>query len=131
ISDEPFFEPLKRVVSDLKIRGSLGQTGLEEGVGMHDYLAGYNWASGDAILDGAYVPGLQPRGLPVRNLSWVKNTNYNLGVDLAMWDNKLTVNADVFKVIRSGVPGKRRSEERRVGKEGRVRGTRDARDKDN
>src|SRR5690606_12499612 len=107
ISDEPFFEPLKRVVSDLKIRGSLGQTGLEEGVGMHDYLAGYNWASGDAILDGAYVPGLQPRGLPVRNLSWVKNTNYNLGVDLAMWDNKLTVNADVFKVIRSGVPGKR------------------------
>ncbi|GGH09945.1 SusC/RagA family TonB-linked outer membrane protein [Sphingobacterium alkalisoli] len=107
ISDEQFFEPLKSVVSDLKFRGSIGQTGMEQGVSMHDYLAGYNWASGDAVLDGAYVPGLQPRGLPVRNLSWVKNTNYNVGFDLAMFNNKLSVTADAFKIIRTGAPAQR------------------------
>lgn len=107
VSDEAFFEPLKTVVNDLKFRGSIGQTGLEEGVGMHGYLAGYNWASGDAVLDGTYVPGVQPRGLPVRNLSWVKNTNYNIGLDLAMLSNKLTITADAFKIIRSGVPAPR------------------------
>ncbi|MFD2903577.1 SusC/RagA family TonB-linked outer membrane protein [Sphingobacterium anhuiense] len=107
ISDENFFKPLKGVVNDLKIRASIGQTGLEEGVGMHGYLAGYNWASGDAVLDGNYVPGLQPRGLPVRKLSWVKNTNYNIGVDVGMLDNKLTMTADAFKIIRTGFPGKK------------------------
>lgn len=107
ISDEGFFKPLKSVVSDLKIRASIGQTGLEEGVGMHDYLAGYNWAAGSAVLDGAYVPGVQPRGLPVRNLSWVKNTNYNMGVDATLLNNKLTLTADIFKIIRTGYPGKR------------------------
>lgn len=107
VSDEAFFESLKGTVNDLKFRFSVGQTGLEQGVNMHDYLAGYNWNSGNAILDGSYVPGLQPRGLPIRNLSWVKNTNYNIGVDLAMLDNKLTVTADAFKIIRSGVPAGR------------------------
>lgn len=107
ISDERFFQPLKSVVNDLKLRASIGQTGLEEGVGMHDYLAGYNWAAGSAVLDGTYVPGVQPRGLPVRNLSWVKNTNYNIGMDLSLLNNKLTLTADAFKIIRTGYPGKR------------------------
>jgi TonB-linked SusC/RagA family outer membrane protein len=107
ISDEPFFNPLKSVVNDLKIRASIGQTGLEEGVGMHAYLAGYNFGQGDAILDGTYYPGVQPRPLPIRNLSWVKNTNYNIGLDLTMFNNKLTLTADAFKIIRTGIPAPR------------------------
>ena len=107
ISDEPFFKPFKGVISDLKLRASVGQTGLEEGVSMHGYLAGYNFGQGDAVLDGTYYPGVQPRPLPIRNLSWVKNTNYNIGIDLAMFDNKLTLTADAFKIIRTGFPAKR------------------------
>lgn len=107
ISDEPFFTPLKGVVNDMKIRASIGQTGLEEGVGMHAYLAGYNFGQGDAILDGTYYPGVQPRPLPIRNLSWVKNTNYNIGLDVTMFNNKLTLTADAFKIIRTGIPAPR------------------------
>ena len=107
ISDEPFFNPLKGVVNDMKIRASIGQTGLEEGVGMHAYLAGYNFGQGDAILDGTYYPGVQPRPLPIRNLSWVKNTNYNIGLDVTMFNNKLTLTADAFKIIRTGIPAPR------------------------
>lgn len=107
ISDEPFFKPFKGVINDMKLRASVGQTGLEEGVSMHGYLAGYNFGQGDAVLDGIYYPGVQPRPLPIRNLSWVKNTNYNVGIDLAMFDNKLTLTADAFKIIRTGFPAKR------------------------
>jgi TonB-linked SusC/RagA family outer membrane protein len=107
ISDEPFFKSLKSVVNDLKFRASIGQTGLEEGVGMHAYLAGYNFGQGDAILDGTYYPGVQPRPLPIRNLSWVKNTNYNIGLDMTMFNNKLTFTADAFKIIRTGIPAPR------------------------
>jgi len=107
ISDEPFFKSLKGAINDLKLRVSVGQTGLEDGVGMHGYLAGNNWNAGNAVLDGKYYPGIDPRDPPVRNLSWVKNTNYNIGVDVGMLDNKLTFTADAFKIIRTGYPAKR------------------------
>lgn len=107
VSDEKFFDGLKNVISDFKIRSSIGQTGREEGVGMHGYLAGYNWGSGNSILDGNFVQGISPRGLPVRNLSWVKNTTYNIGVDMSFMDKKLTFTADAFKIIRTGIPAAR------------------------
>jgi len=107
ISDETFFESLKPTVNDLKIRASVGQTGLEQGVIMFDFLPGYNWNQGSAILDGEFVNGARPRGLRVDNLSWVKNTNYNIGLDLAMLASKLTLTADLFKIIRTGAPAAR------------------------
>ncbi|MDU1905211.1 MAG: TonB-dependent receptor [Dysgonomonas sp.] len=107
ISDEPFFSVPKSIISDLKLRASVGQTGIEQDVNMFDYLGGYTWNSGNAVLDGEFVTGVRPRGLPITNLSWVKNTNSNIGFDLAMFDNKLTMTADAFKIIRTGVPASR------------------------
>ncbi|PXV66358.1 TonB-linked SusC/RagA family outer membrane protein [Dysgonomonas alginatilytica] len=107
ISDEPFFKGLKGAVNDLKIRASIGQTGLEQGVGMFGYLGGYTWNQGNAVLDGNFVTGVSPRGLPITNLTWVKNTNSNLGIDIAMLNNKLTITADIFKIKRTGVPAAR------------------------
>ncbi len=107
VSDESFFAPLKSVVNDLKLRASIGQTGKEDGVNMLGYLDGYTWNQGSAVLDGTYETGLRPNDPPVTNLSWVKNTNYNIGLDLTMFDNKLTFTADAFKIIRTGTPGKR------------------------
>lgn len=107
ISDEPFFNGAKSIINDLKIRASIGQTGIEQDVKMFDYLGGYTWNNGNAVLDGEFVTGLRPRGLPIRNLSWVKNTNSNIGFDLTMFDNKLTMTADIFKIIRTGVPASR------------------------
>lgn len=107
VSDESFFKGAKGVVNELKIRASMGQTGKEEGVGMYGYLGGYTWNQGSAVLDGVYMTGVRPRGLPVTNLSWVKNTNSNIGFDLEMLNNKLIITADAFKIIRSGVPAGR------------------------
>ena len=107
ISEEKFFAPLKSVVDDLKIRASIGQTGTERGVSMFGYLSGYNWNQGSAVLDGEYVTGLNQRGLPVTNLSWTKNTTKNIGFDLSMFGNRLTVSADAFRKDITGVPAAR------------------------
>lgn len=104
ISDESFFESLKESVNDLKLRASIGQTGSEAGVSMFGYIGGYNFGSGGAVLDGDYVIGLSPRGLPVTNLSWEKNTTYNAGIDAQFLDNKLSVSADVFTKLITGRP---------------------------
>ena len=43
ISEEKFFEKLRPVIDDLKIRASIGQTGTEKDVKLFDYLSGYNY----------------------------------------------------------------------------------------
>lgn len=107
ISDESFFEPLTNVVDDLKLRVSVGQTGSEAGVSMFGYLGGYNYNEGGAVLDGDYVIGIRPRGLPVTELSWEKNTTYNAGIDLRLLESRLSITADVFTKIISGIPAAR------------------------
>ncbi len=107
VSDELFFSKLKSVVNDLKLRASIGQTGSEAGVSMFGYLSGYNFNSGSAVLDGEYVIGIRPGARPVTNLSWEKNTTYNLGVDMKFFDSRLSVTADFFKKKVTGRPAAR------------------------
>ena len=104
---EAFFAPLKDAVNDLKLRVSVGQTGSEAGVGMFGYLSGYNFNKGGAVLDGKYVIGVQPGGMPVTDLSWEKNTTYDAGVDMKFLDNRLSFSFDIFKKVISGRPAAR------------------------
>jgi TonB-linked SusC/RagA family outer membrane protein len=107
ISDETFFKDIKRVVNDLKIRASYGETGSEEGVSAHGYLGGYNFRTGSSVLDGSYVIGLGPRGLPVTNLTWVTNATSNIGIDVAFMERKLNITSDIFQRKRTGLPAAR------------------------
>lgn len=107
ISDEPFFAGVKNVINDFKLRASVGQTGRESGVNMFDYLPGYNYPSGIAVLDGKNIIGARPKGLPIDNLSWERHTTYNLAVDMKFLDNKLSVTAEAFRKRITGVPAAR------------------------
>ena len=73
ISEEKFFEKLRPVVDDLKIRASIGQTGTEKDVKLFDYLSGYTWNNGNAVLDGELVTGLNQRGLPITCLLYTSD----------------------------------------------------------
>ena len=109
LSDEPFMKNLTDgVLDDLKLRASYGETGSELGLGtpptMFSYIGGYNFNQGSAVLDGSYIIGLRPRGLPITNLSWVTNKTMNFGVDFTLFEQKLTGQFDVFERRRSGLP---------------------------
>lgn len=107
VSDENFFSSLKQAVNDLKLRVSYGITGSELGVNAFDYVSGFNFGSGNSVFDGKFVNGVQPRGLPIRNLSWVKNKSANIGVDISMLEYKLTGSFDIFERRRTGLPAAR------------------------
>jgi TonB-linked SusC/RagA family outer membrane protein len=105
ISEEDFFKnALGTIFQDFKIRASYGETGSESGVGAWDYLPGYNFANGSAVLDGNYVIGLAPKGLPITNLTWVKNRSKNIGIDFTLLAGKLTGQIDLFERKRTGLP---------------------------
>ena len=110
ISQEAFWnEDLKRIVSDLKIRASYGVMGDDNvsGYGNFDYLSGYNYGSGGAVLNGAWVLGSAVRSLPVTNLSWMKSKVADVGFDIGLLNNRLTGSLDLFRRLRTGWPAAR------------------------
>src|SRR5690606_37614910 len=72
-----------------------------------DYLRGYNYNAGGAGLDGEYVVGTAPRGLPVTTLSWIKARIFDVGVDASLLNNRLLVTLDYFQRKRTGLPAAR------------------------
>jgi TonB-linked SusC/RagA family outer membrane protein len=113
ISSESFYENsgIANVLTDLKLRGSYGQLGDENlgpfGIGVFDYLQGYDFRRGSSVLDGQLVTGVQPRGLPATNYSWITSTMANVGLDFGLWDNALSGSVDVFRRERTGLPARR------------------------
>jgi len=111
VTQESFLK--KDWLNDLKLRVSYGETGSE--IGFSDgsaptsfgYLAGYNFNQGGSVLNSSYVIGLRPRGLPVTELSWVKNRTWNAGFDFTVLNNKMNGQFDVFERRRTGLPAAR------------------------
>lgn len=86
ISAEDFMKDSKNI-NDLKIRGSWGQVGNDEGIGDYAYLKLYQInAQGGISLS-------QPAN---ENLTWEKTTQTNVGLDLTMFNSRLTFTADAY-----------------------------------
>lgn len=89
ISEEGFLRD-NGVVSDLKLRGSIGKTGNQE-IG--------NFASRGLIGTGAnyqQVGGLALSQLGNPDLQWEKTTKYNAGFDLSLINNRVTFIFDAY-----------------------------------
>lgn len=104
ISEENFIREKFPVISNLKLRASWGRTGIELGVNPFDYLPGATYGSGNYVFDSGLSTGTALRGLPITNITWVTSTSQNLGLDIGLFENKLTAEFDVFNRKLSGLP---------------------------
>lgn len=111
ISEEKFWKEhgVNNLIDNLKIRGSYGLVGDDnvDGYDAFDYLPGYDYKEGGSVIDGEYVTGSQPRGLPVTTLSWTKSTILDVGFDISMLKNRLTGEFSFFHRKRNGLPAAR------------------------
>ncbi|WP_106829421.1 SusC/RagA family TonB-linked outer membrane protein [Parabacteroides pacaensis] len=111
ISEEKFWHENKitSAFSDLKLRASYGLLGDDNvsGYAAFDYMDGYNYNKTGAVLDGEYYIGAEPRGLPVRNISWVKAKILDVGIDFGFFNNQLLGSLDYFSRKRTGLPASR------------------------
>ncbi len=81
------------VISQLKFRLSAGITGNQQippysSLSQLTYLR-YNF--GNTI-----VPGFAPRSIENANLSWEKTSQYDFGIDLGVWKNRVNVVFDLY-----------------------------------
>lgn len=112
ISEETFWQrsKLSNFFNDLKFRASYGLVGeddLGDNYSAYDYMAGYNYKEGGSVIDGAYVIGTRPRGLPVTTMSWIQSKIFNAGLDAGFLNQRLTGEANFFRRIRTGLPARR------------------------
>ncbi|MCX2450821.1 TonB-dependent receptor [Pedobacter sp. PLR] len=86
ISGENFLKDSK-TINDLKIRGSWGKVGNDEGIGDYAWRKLYQEnAQGDYNLTNLKNTGL----------SWETTTQSNIGLDLTMFNNRVTFTADAY-----------------------------------
>ncbi|MDR2911903.1 MAG: TonB-dependent receptor [Alistipes sp.] len=94
ISEEPFFEPLKRTVGELKLRASYGVVG-NASIPSYRTMARYN-NSADLILNNQLNPYVTLSSMANNDLRWEASHQFNIGLDVSLWGNRLEVIMDYY-----------------------------------
>ena len=96
ISEEKFFEPVKKVVNNLKLRYSYGSLGNQQ-VGYYDYIRKISVSTGSYTFGTGSKPTVATIGAPVASdLTWEKTYQHDLGIDASMLDDRLVFTADAY-----------------------------------
>lgn len=95
IIEEPFLKPVTWI-SDLKLRASYGITGNAGGINPYQSLATVSAAGSDYNLNHTYVTGINPSGIANPDLRWERSAQTNIGFDLSLLNNRVSLIADVY-----------------------------------
>ncbi|WP_255039900.1 SusC/RagA family TonB-linked outer membrane protein [Lacihabitans soyangensis] len=101
LSEESFMKDLQ-AVSELKLRASVGSTGYNS-IGDYDWQPlisanNTNYSFGNASQLASYFNSLGNTGL-----SWEETTMKNVGLDLSLFNNKITVSTEVYSRKTEGL----------------------------
>lgn len=100
VSQERFWDGIAQYVSDLKIRGSWGETG-NQAVPLYSYyptlaLVTYNF-------NGATVQGYKQTTLADPNLTWETTRQTDIGMDAEILNGRVSLTIDYYKKRTSGI----------------------------
>lgn len=94
VSDEDFVKDIA-AISDLKFRTSYGITGNQE-IGSYQSLSQYT-ANGYALgTNPTRVVGVSPANIANPNLTWESTASADVGFDLGLFNNRITMTADYY-----------------------------------
>ncbi|MCD6355269.1 MAG: TonB-dependent receptor, partial [Prolixibacteraceae bacterium] len=103
ISEEPFMDNVTWL-DNLKLRASYSETGFDRNAIRYDYFAGYNVFTNPLYLMGSEAyRRIEVGTLPNFGMTWEKMTNYNLGIDMNMWDGLFNIVAEGFYRKRTDI----------------------------
>jgi TonB-linked SusC/RagA family outer membrane protein len=95
VSDEPFMNPVK-VINDLKLRVGWGATGnlpADLYPSFSQLSAGNNYAFNGTTVASGVVPSSQAGNA---GLLWEDTWQFNMGLDIAVLDNRISLSADYY-----------------------------------
>lgn len=95
ISDEKFLASCKSWLSEFSIRGGWGVTGNQPNY-EYLYFARYNgsWSTGGNNYNGTAT--IKPSSIKLDDLKWERSSSYNLGFNLALFDNRVVTDINIY-----------------------------------
>jgi len=109
ISNESFWEPMKKVINTIKLKATWGQVGNDAIAGRQDrffYLSdiskggnGYRWGTTFMNEYGGYRVNRYANP----DITWEVSTKMNLGLELSFLDESLKIQGDLFKDVRDQI----------------------------
>ena len=93
ISNEPWFPKNGFVINDLKLRAGYGITGNDK-IGSYAYIQTYN--TGAYIFGDDVVTTLMAETMANPTIHWEEVRQGNIGVDLGLWNSRLTLSLDGY-----------------------------------
>lgn len=93
IIDEDFMEPTRGWLSMLSLRPGWGQVGAQPG---SEYLHFSKYSGVDVYGD---MAATAPNNIRLSDLKWETKTTWNLGTDLGFFDDKLTMDVNVYSQL--------------------------------
>lgn len=96
VSEEAFLKD-NTVISNLKVRGSYGKTGQQDGIGNYNYLPVYTYSQDGAYVQfgDQFIPTYRPQAY-VSNLKWETTTSWNVGFDFGLLEDRISGSFDYY-----------------------------------
>lgn len=88
-SNEKFFEPVKKVIDNGKLRLGWGQTG-------NFSIGSYAWGAAITRMPSALGMGFRPSNIPNTSIRWESQEQYNVGLDLGFFNGRLNLTVDAY-----------------------------------
>ena len=88
-SNEKFFEPVRSVIDNGKLRLGWGQTG-------NSNIGGYAWGVAMTRMPSALGAGYRPANIANPAIKWETQEQWNAGIDLNMLNNRLNLTVDAY-----------------------------------
>lgn len=88
-SNEKFFEPVKKVIDNGKLRLGWGQTG-------NSSIGSYAWGAVITRMPSALGMGFRPSNIPNTSIRWESQEQYNVGLDLGFFNGRLNLTVDAY-----------------------------------
>jgi TonB-dependent starch-binding outer membrane protein SusC len=88
-SNEKFFEGIKHIVSNGKLRFGWGQTG-------NSNIGSYAWGAAISRMPSALGMGYRPANIPNTSIRWESQSQYNLGLDLSFLGGRVGLTVDAY-----------------------------------
>ncbi|NME71238.1 SusC/RagA family TonB-linked outer membrane protein [Flammeovirga aprica] len=103
VSEEGFWDDMRGIANNFKIRGSHGQVGGQSFLPYSDQATmqnGYDYLFGAGGFPTIYYGSAQ-QNYANGNIQWETSIQNNVGVDLGLFDNKILITTDVYHTEKS------------------------------
>ncbi|OFX99770.1 MAG: SusC/RagA family TonB-linked outer membrane protein [Bacteroidetes bacterium GWF2_42_66] len=96
MSNEPFMEGTKNWLDNLKIRASYGELGNQLLSDFYPYITTMGSGLSNYIMSAGQTPYVSASGLVSPSLTWEKVATQNIGLDVALFGQRLDISADAY-----------------------------------